>query len=272
VDAIGELEDKLVGNLIPDSWFKAILDGRGLPDWLAISILADIVYWYRPSETTKHDKRVARKKFKWDWLQFNRGHAAQKFGVSEDAISAALSRLDKLRAIQRDYLKSRRPKGKKLGAYDSGGLTSKMWLLPDGELVPISEQHYTWLKANPDICRKFGLALSRVPDDDTAIRLAALRRGFVRINYTRDGTLTVEANTRFWDKRAQDTIFMLVADNLDEIYSMQVRALNNNGSIVRQGYAQLFNYDDRDKLNHLPLISESRRGRALRRIFKKHFC
>src|SRR5438132_5917989 len=103
VDAIGELEDKLVGNLIPDSWFKAILDGRGLPDWLAISILADIVYWYRPSETTKHDKRVARKKFKWDWLQFNRGHAAQKFGVSEDAISAALSRLDKLRAIQRDY-------------------------------------------------------------------------------------------------------------------------------------------------------------------------
>lgn len=48
VDAMGSIN--ISGNIIPATWYKTITKENGKPYLLAIAILADIVYWYRPSE------------------------------------------------------------------------------------------------------------------------------------------------------------------------------------------------------------------------------
>lgn len=78
VDAIGTLH--LSGNVVPQIWYKTITKETGKPYLLAITLLADIVYWYRPTEV--RDERSGqiigwRKKFKGDLLQklkLNGGH------------------------------------------------------------------------------------------------------------------------------------------------------------------------------------------------------
>ena len=46
VDAIGALPWQ--GNLVPHAWYTALTSPSGKPDLVAITLLADIVYWYRP--------------------------------------------------------------------------------------------------------------------------------------------------------------------------------------------------------------------------------
>ena len=48
VDAMGRIE--ISGNIIPQKWYRVILRDNGKPDLLAIILLSDIVYWYRPVE------------------------------------------------------------------------------------------------------------------------------------------------------------------------------------------------------------------------------
>ena len=40
----------ITGNVIPQNWYRAIVKPTGKPYVEAIMILADIVYWYRPTE------------------------------------------------------------------------------------------------------------------------------------------------------------------------------------------------------------------------------
>ena len=40
----------ITGNVVSHAWYKTILRENGKPHLLAISILSDIVYWYRPQE------------------------------------------------------------------------------------------------------------------------------------------------------------------------------------------------------------------------------
>lgn len=47
VDAMGSIN--ISGNIIPAVWYRTITKENGKPYLLAIVILADIVYWYRPS-------------------------------------------------------------------------------------------------------------------------------------------------------------------------------------------------------------------------------
>lgn len=49
VDAMGTLS--ISGNIVPQIWYKTITKETGKPYLLAITLLADIVYWYRPTET-----------------------------------------------------------------------------------------------------------------------------------------------------------------------------------------------------------------------------
>ena len=46
VDAMGSIN--ISGNIIPAVWYRTITKENGKPYLLAIVILADIVYWYRP--------------------------------------------------------------------------------------------------------------------------------------------------------------------------------------------------------------------------------
>jgi hypothetical protein len=149
----------------------------------------------------------------------------------------------------------------KLVEFESAAFTSKMWITPGGDVVPLEDWHYRYFK-DPVVAERWGVTYS---DNEQEVRVQALKVGFIRINYERkNGTLTVESFQKGWTKRAKDTIFMLVADNASSIDNIYVRVMNDDGMTVRQGSTQLFRYDDREKLEHIPLISETEQGHRLR--------
>ncbi len=96
----------IVGNVVPQIWYKTVTrseeDKR--PYLLAISILADIVYWYRPTEIRdEYTGQIVgiKKKFKDDMLQRSYKSLCELYGENEKAIQRALLRLEKLGVIKR---------------------------------------------------------------------------------------------------------------------------------------------------------------------------
>ena len=70
VDAMGMMN--ISGNVISQIWYSTITRPNGKPYLLAITLLSDIVYWYRPAE--ERDEQSGRvigwkKRFKGDLLQ-----------------------------------------------------------------------------------------------------------------------------------------------------------------------------------------------------------
>lgn len=98
VEEIGKLEIK--GNVAPASWYKYIRrDGANKarakneqaktePDFVAITILAEIIYWYRP------DKK-GNERFNDDMLQMGAKQIAPKFSMCVTQVKDALKRLEK---------------------------------------------------------------------------------------------------------------------------------------------------------------------------------
>ncbi len=70
VDAMDRI--RITGNVIPESWYKEILRDNGKPYLLAIILLSEIVYWYRPTEDRDESSGCVvglSKKFRGDLLQ-----------------------------------------------------------------------------------------------------------------------------------------------------------------------------------------------------------
>lgn len=106
VDAVGTMN--LSGNVIPQSWYKTIVKETGKPYLAAIVILADIVYWYRPTE--ERDEATGqivamRRKFKADMLQRSYAQIAEQFGITKRDATNAIVALEKLGVIKRVFRK-----------------------------------------------------------------------------------------------------------------------------------------------------------------------
>lgn len=107
VDAISEIAFE--GHVIPWSWFQVLRFDNGKPDLSAIMILADIVFWYRPSpilceETGKllgHKKR-----FKADLLQRSYQSWADQFGLTKRQATEAIIRLEKTYKVIRRHFRT----------------------------------------------------------------------------------------------------------------------------------------------------------------------
>ena len=96
VESIGSISFE--GNIIPMEWFNHILCDSGKPDAIAIMILSDIVYWYRPTIVRNESTGTIigyRKKFKADLLQRSYTDLEKQFGFSRSQIKDALKRLEK---------------------------------------------------------------------------------------------------------------------------------------------------------------------------------
>ena len=96
----------LTGNVIPHIWYKNIVRENGKPNHLAISLLADIVYWYRPVEI--RDEATGniiglQKRFKSDMLQKTYDQYADFFGESDRSVRAALKQLEDMGIIRREF-------------------------------------------------------------------------------------------------------------------------------------------------------------------------
>jgi hypothetical protein len=104
VDAMGQFA--ISGNVTPMEWYKTVLRENGKPYLLAITILSDIVYWFRPTEV--RDERTGqvigwRKKFSGDMLQKSYKQYENLFGESRRSIKAAFDALVELGVIIREF-------------------------------------------------------------------------------------------------------------------------------------------------------------------------
>lgn len=104
VDAMASIQ--FTGNVTPQMWYKTITRTNGKPYLLAIVILADIVYWYRPAEMrdeTTGQLLGYKKKFKADMLQRSYDQFAEMFGESKRSITDAVIFLEALGVIKRVF-------------------------------------------------------------------------------------------------------------------------------------------------------------------------
>lgn len=94
------------GNVIPHNWYAHIKNKSGASDLLAITLLSEIVYWYRLMPVYDKEKDILlgyKKKFNKDKLQKQTKELAEKFGFSEQSTNNALKRLVKLGLITREF-------------------------------------------------------------------------------------------------------------------------------------------------------------------------
>ena len=104
VDAMDRI--RITGNVIPQSWYGEILRDNGKPYLLAVILLADIVYWYRPVEERDESSGFViglRKRFRGDLLQKTYDEYAKLYGESKRTIKAALDRLEELGLIRKIF-------------------------------------------------------------------------------------------------------------------------------------------------------------------------
>ena len=104
VDQLGQLN--ISGNVTPQIWYEVILTDYGKPNYLAIVLLSEIVYWYRPTEV--RDERTGnvlgwKKRFKDDLLQKSYDEYAKKYGESKKTIQRALTLLETMGLIKRVF-------------------------------------------------------------------------------------------------------------------------------------------------------------------------
>lgn len=152
VDAVGRMH--FHGNIVPNSWYQTIVKDSAGCDSIALLILADIVYWYRPTEVRDEVSGEVvgmRKKFRADMLQRNYKQLTKSLGVTRSQAKAALQRLEDLGLVKRCFR-----------TVDTGGMTlaNVMFIdldaerlrevtFPDEEGVEESEQGYGEISPYP---------------------------------------------------------------------------------------------------------------------------
>ncbi len=96
----------ITGNIIPSAWYHTICCQNGRPCLNAITILSDIVYWYRPREIGDESTgSVIRyeKRFRADLLQRSYQDFADQFGLSKKQVKDAFDLLENLGIIYREF-------------------------------------------------------------------------------------------------------------------------------------------------------------------------
>lgn len=96
----------LTGNIIPHSWYSSITFENSKTDLIGIVLLAEIIYWYRPTEIKcERTGRLLgyKKKFHADMLQRSNGSFADQFGLTKRQIAEGLKRLEDAGLIHREF-------------------------------------------------------------------------------------------------------------------------------------------------------------------------
>lgn len=104
VDEIGQLN--IQGNVIPSIWFRNLTFSNGKPHFIAITILSEILYWYRPTVVRDEQSGViigANKKFRADKLQRNYQAFADQFGFTKRQVKDAMDYLEEHSLITREF-------------------------------------------------------------------------------------------------------------------------------------------------------------------------
>lgn len=112
--AVAQMQElHLTGNIIPPNWYRTMTyrTKRGTyPHVLAINVLADICYWYRPREV--RDERTGQvkryeKRFKSARLQRSYKQICDMFGCSEPQAREVVAFLEARSLVDKEYLHSK---------------------------------------------------------------------------------------------------------------------------------------------------------------------
>lgn len=104
VDQMGQLNMK--GNIKPAIWNDTIVNEKGKPQRLAMDILADVVYWYRPTEVRDENSGLVvgwKKRFASDMLQRSYAELSDQFCEEKKTIIRAIVFLEELGVIKRIF-------------------------------------------------------------------------------------------------------------------------------------------------------------------------
>lgn len=106
VERIGKMNFQGNVTVTPHTWYQNIKMDSGAVDFISIALMSEILYWYRPTYARDESTGAlisVKKKFKADALQRSKASFAKQFGITERQVKDALSRLEKLGLIKRDY-------------------------------------------------------------------------------------------------------------------------------------------------------------------------
>ena len=117
--------------------------------------------------------------------------------------------------------------------FSSHGGTAKMWIDPKDRPIPLDGMHYEWLRSNAAWIRK-AFNLPNMPEfghqDEKPARIWAITNGFTRVNYKpQNGEVVFDTVEKFWTKKRQDVVSMLIAENSDDIYHVVVNLYSDDG-------------------------------------------
>lgn len=105
------------GNIIPHNWYSQITRPNGKPDLNAITILSEIIFYYRgiavKDETTGNFEGY-KKRFKGNMLQRSYKSFENQFGLSREQIKRSLVRLEQMGLIERVFKNLQLDNGSKL--------------------------------------------------------------------------------------------------------------------------------------------------------------
>ena len=104
VDAVAKMQ--LTGNIVHEAWYHTITKKNGKCCPLAVLILADIVYWYRPAEHRDEETQDVTyyKKFRDnDYLQRSYAQIMSRYGISKKQAYEALVVLEELGVVKRHF-------------------------------------------------------------------------------------------------------------------------------------------------------------------------
>jgi len=106
VQAVAALH--ITGNVIPHVWYQRteFRTPSGKPDQRMITILADILYWYRPREVRDEDTGALiafERKFQRDMLQYDYARRGAMFGLEPRPTAEACKALARVGLIRIEY-------------------------------------------------------------------------------------------------------------------------------------------------------------------------
>jgi DnaD/phage-associated family protein len=95
----------LRGNTMDHGWFQHLTLANGKPNMVAIAILSEIVYWYKPTEVRDEmtGQLKYKQKFKADMLQKNYQQLADSFGFTKRQVKEACDFLKERNCIRVEF-------------------------------------------------------------------------------------------------------------------------------------------------------------------------
>lgn len=156
--------------------------------------------------------------------------------------------------ILQEIIQENSPSFKPFSKVRTDNYSSKMWISPKGELINLQMRHASFVETQKQRPEFKGKSFRKGEN----IRLDAIDAGWFRVNYEINwNNLIIEGLEKYFTSKIKDAIFMLVAENLKSIEKMEIHLLNERYKTIKSGEVDFSSMRQKDKLDHIPLVSES---------------